>query len=123
MEISLIVAKVLGTYLVISGFFLLLRGKTLPNILKDFFEHPAVVYLTGVILIFLSTLFLVQNNVWDGTWRSVVTLFVWLVLIKGLAYIFAPEMLHKIVSKKLLEMLNIYGIVAILAGICLFYLG
>lgn len=123
MEITLIVAKVMGAYLVISGFFLLLRGKTLPSILKDFFEHPAVVYLTGAILVFLSTLFLVQNNVWDGTWRSVVTLFAWMVLLKGVMYIFAPEMLHRIVSKKLLEMLNVYGIVAIVAGICLFYLG
>lgn len=123
MEISLLAVKILGVYLIVSGFFLLIRGKTLPAMLKDFFEHPAIVYLTGVILLFLSTLFLLQNNIWDGTWRSVVTFFVWMVLIKGLMYILAPEILHKFVSKKILDMVNVFGIVAIVAGVCLFYLG
>lgn len=45
MEISLIVAKVLGLYLIISGFFLIFRGKTVTHLLEDFFGHPAVVYL------------------------------------------------------------------------------
>ena len=58
MEISLIAAKLLGTYLIISGLFLITRGKTVPHLLKDFFEHPAIVYLTGAFLIVLSSLFL-----------------------------------------------------------------
>ncbi|MDP2651994.1 MAG: hypothetical protein Q8O94_02570 [bacterium] len=123
MDISLLAAKILGTYLVISGLFLLFRGKTVPTLLRDFFDHPAVVYLTGVILIFLSGIFLIQNNVWDGTWRTLITLFAWLVLIKGVAYIFVPESLHKIVNKKVLDSLNIYGLIAIVAGLFLFYLG
>ncbi len=90
--------------------------------LKDFFDHPAVVYLAGVILLFLSTLFLLQNNIWDGTWRAVVTFFVWMVLIKGLLYILAPEMLYKFVGKKILDMVNVFGVITVVAGICLFYL-
>ena len=95
MEISLLVTKVLAIYLMVSGLMLLVRGKTLPIMLKDFFEHPAVVYLTGVILLFLSSMFLLQNNIWDGTWRTVVTIFGWMVFMKGLAYIFIPEKLHQ----------------------------
>ncbi|MCX6787111.1 MAG: hypothetical protein NTY93_01120 [Candidatus Kaiserbacteria bacterium] len=123
MDISLIAAKILGTYLVISGLFLLFRGKTVPNLLKDFFGHPAVVYLTGVILVFLSALLLIQNNIWDGTWRTVITIFAWFVLLKGVAYIFIPEMLHRMVNKKIFGTLNIYGLVAIVAGLSLFYIG
>jgi uncharacterized protein YjeT (DUF2065 family) len=123
MDISLVAAKILGTYLVISGLFLIFRGKTIPHLLKDFFDHPAIMYLTGIILIFLSSLLLVQNNVWDGTWRTVVTIFAWLVFIKGLAYIFIPETLHKVVTTKVMKSLNVYGLVAIVAGLSLFYLG
>jgi hypothetical protein len=122
MEISLLVAKILGIYLVVSGLFLLFRGKTVPHMLKDFFGHPAIVYLTGVILVFLSTLLLLQGNVWDGTWRSVITVFAWLVMLKGLAYIFVPDMLHKMVNKKLMESVSIYGLIAIVAGLCLFFI-
>ncbi len=123
MDISLVAAKLLGTYLIISGLFLITRGKTIPRLLKDFFDHPAIVYLAGAFLIVLSSLFLIQNNVWDGTWRTIVTAFVWLVLLKGVAYILAPEALHSLVSKKLLEKVSIYGIVAIIVGLFLFYLG
>jgi len=123
MDISLVVAKVLGIYLIVSGLFLIFRGKSVPHMLKDFFGHPAIVYLAGVILIFLSTLYLVENNIWDGTWRSVVTAFVWAILLKGLAYIFAPGMIERLVTKKMLDTVSTYGVVAIVAGVSLFYLG
>lgn len=121
MEFTLIVAKALGIYLVISGLFLLFRGKTVPKLLADFFEHPAFVYLTGVILVIFSSVFLLDHNLWDGTWRTVVTIFAWAVFIKGVAYIFVPETLHNMVSKKLLGMLNVYGVIAIIAGAMLYY--
>ena len=123
MDISLVVAQIVGAYLISSGLFLIFRGKTLPRLLQDFFGHPAVVYLTGIILVFLSLLYLLQNNVWDNSWRTVITVVAWLVLLKGLAYIFIPDALHKMVNKKLLDTLNVYGIVAFVAGLSLFYLG
>jgi len=122
MDISLVAAKILGTYLVISGLFLVFRGKTIPHLLEDFFGHPAVVYLTGIILIFLSSLLLIQNNIWDGTWRTVITVFAWLVLLKGVAYIFIPRALYRMVSKKILGELNIYGLIAVVIGLYLFYI-
>lgn len=118
MDISL-VAKVLGIYLVVGGLFVIFRGKTLPHLLKDFFGHPAIVYLTGVILVFLSSLVLLQ----DKALGSLVTVLAWLVLAKGLSYIFFPEMLQKMVTKKLLDTVSTYGIIAIIAGVYLFYVG
>ena len=123
MDITLIAAKVLGTYLVVSGLFLIFRGKTVPHLLKDFFEHPAIVYLAGVILIFLSSLYLIQSNIWDGTWRTIITIIAWATLVKGVAYILFPDALHRMVTKKLLDSVNVYGLIAIVAGLALFYAG
>ena len=123
MDISILAAQIVGVYLVISGLFLIFRGKTVPNLLKDFFGHPAIVYLTGAILVFLSTLLILQNNVWDGTWRTVITVFSWLVFLKGVMYILIPDTLHKMVSKKILPTLNLFGLVAIVIGVSLFYIG
>ncbi len=123
MDISLIVAKVLGIYLVVSGLVLIFKGKTIAYLLKDFFDHPAIVYLTGVILLFLSSLFLLQNNIWDFTWRTVITIFAWATLLKGLAYIFIPETLHKMVNKKMLGNLGVHGFFSIVIGIILWTLG
>lgn len=123
MEISLLAAKLLGIYLVLSGWFLISRGRTIPNLLKDFFDHPAIVYLTGTVLIFLSSLLLIkQGNVWDGSWRVVVTIFAWLILLKGIGYIFFPDELHKMVTKRMVGILNVYGVVMVIVGLCLFYI-
>lgn len=122
MEPSLIVAKILGIYLILSGLFLIFRGKTVPHLMQDFFGHPATVYLTGMILIFLSSLYLLQNNVWDGTWRSVVTAFTWMVLGKGVMYILAPEALNGLLSKKMFDAVSLFGVIAFVGGIFLFYI-
>lgn len=122
MDSTIIAAKALGLYLIISGLFLMFRGKTVPNLLKDFFGHPAVVYLTGMILVFLSVLFLIQNNTWDGTWHTLITVLVWAVFLKGLAYVFAPNALHRMITRKFLGSLSVYGLVTLAAGVFLLYL-
>ncbi|KKT01265.1 MAG: hypothetical protein UV76_C0001G0023 [Candidatus Nomurabacteria bacterium GW2011_GWA2_43_15] len=122
MDTTLLVAKVLGVYLVVSGLFLLIKGKTVPHLLKDFFEHPAVVYLTGAILIFLSSMYLIQYNVWDGTWHTLVTLFVWIVLLKGVTYILFPQALSELAVKRFKNSFSAYGVIAVIAGLYLFFL-
>lgn len=31
------------------------------------------------------------HNIWDGSWRVIITIIVWLVLLKGIARVFFPE--------------------------------
>lgn len=122
MDTSLITLKILSVYLIISGFFLIFRRKDVPHLLKDFFDHPAIMYLTGIILIFLSSMYLIQYNIWDGTWKTLLTIFAWLVGLKGVAYIFAPQLLSELAIRKSKRFFVIYGVVAIVVGIYLFTL-
>jgi hypothetical protein len=122
MDVLTLTLKILAVYLVVSGFFLILRGKSIPLILKDFFRHPAVVYLTGIVLIFLATMYLLQYNIWDGTWKTIVTVFAWLVLIKGVAYVFFPKMLNEAAIKKSRQLFRAYGFISVIIGLYLFFL-
>lgn len=122
MDITILVAKLFGIYLVVAGLFLIIKGKSIPHLLKDFFDHPATMYLTGIILIFLSSMYLIQYNIWDKTWQTLVTVFVWLVMLKGLVYIFAPQALSEMVINKSRNLFGAYGLIAILVGTYLFFL-
>ncbi|MCX6751987.1 MAG: hypothetical protein NTZ87_00585 [Candidatus Nomurabacteria bacterium] len=122
MDITILVAKVLGIYLLVSGLFLIIRGKTIPNLLKDFFGHPATVFLTGIILIFLSSIYLIQYSVWNGTAQVLVTLFVCLVMLKGLFYVFFPQILNEVSLKRFRGPFVVYGLIAIVIGLYLFFL-
>ena len=122
MDITILVTKILGVYLVVSGLFLIVKGNTIPHLLKDFFNHPAIVYLTGIILIFLSSMYLIQYNIWDGSWKVIATIFAWIVMLKGLAYIFVPNMLNEMAIKKFKGAFSTYGVIAIIVGVYLFLL-
>lgn len=122
MDTTLITLKILSVYLIISGFFIIFRRKSIPHLLKDFFDHPATVYLTGVILIFLSSMYLIQYSIWDGSWKTLVTVFAWLVGLKGLIYIFAPKLLSEVAIRKSKHFFITYGVIAIIVGMYLFTL-
>lgn len=122
MDVTVLTLKLLSIYLVISGLFLLFKGKTVPHLLKDFFDHPSVVYLTGIILVFLSVMYLIQYNIWDGTWRTLVSLFVWVILVKGLVYIFSPKSLSVGVVSRNKTTFVIYGVIAVVVGVYMFFL-
>ena len=122
MDITILMAKALGIYLVVSGLFLVFKGKTVPHLLKDFFDHPAATYLTGIILVFLSSMYLIQYNIWDGTWKTVVTVFVWIIGLKGIAYIFTPKVISEVAMKKSRKLFGVYGVISIVIGVTLFLL-
>ena len=122
MDITILVAKILGIYLVVSGLFLVIRGKAIPHLLKDFFDHPATMYLTGIILIFLSSMYLIQYNICDGTWKTLISLFMWLVTLKGLTYIFMPKIISEAVIRKSRGLFGVYGLIAIIVGVYIFFL-
>lgn len=120
MEFSIVIAQVFALYLVISGVFLILKGKTLPIILKDFFAHPAIVYLAGVFLIFLGATLILQQGASDSTSGVIISTFGWLALLKGLTYIFLPKVLADVPVKKFRPWLGLAGVVIIVIGVLLF---
>jgi hypothetical protein len=121
MDTTILVAKVIGIYLVLSGLLLITKKKTFSLILQDYFGHPAIMYLTGVILVFLSASYLLQYNIWDGTMRTLVTFVMWLLLIKGVLIIFVPKAFSKMNMDKWRGIFGFYGALAVIAGVYLFF--
>lgn len=111
MEISTTIGSVLGVYLLVSGVFLITRGKTLPALLKDFFDHKAIVFLTGAVLIFLGGTLAFQEM--QEVWVRILGL---AILLKGVVYILAPEVLEKISFLRSRRNLSLFGILAMIAG-------
>lgn len=114
MEISSTIPSILGAYLLVSGIFLITKGKTLPTILRDFFDHKAVVFLAGAILIFLGGALAFDKMA--ETWIRILGS---AILLKGAIYILAPEIFEKMNFFKIKQNLFFFGLIAIVAGIYL----
>ena len=65
---------------------------------------------------------LIGNNVFDRTLHTLANIFGWLVLLKGLAYLFIPKRLEKLAIKKFDSWFGVLGIITIILGAYLFFL-
>ena len=122
MDVPLLFIKILSVYFVVSGLFLMIKGKTFAHVLKDFFRHPAIVYLTGVLLIFLGGGVLVDLYAQGGggSLFFYTTVFAWLVFLKGLAYIFMPQAVARLATRKMSSWFGLLGLVMLVLGVYLY---
>ncbi len=110
-----IIIKALSIYLVVGGLFLLFRGKTLPLVIKDFMEHRAIVWLAGLVLIFMGSPLVFSTNQ-----ELFVTTLGWLIIAKGIIYILFPEILSRSFTKISRSTLVIFGALYIVIGIYMY---
>lgn len=119
MELTIVIAKLFAIYFVVSGLAVLFRKKTLVHAVKDMYEHPAIMWLGGALLIFLGGYIVLVHNVWEGTLATWVTVLAWLTLIKGVAYMLLPDKLARLGSQ-VKSWWAPLGLVMIVLGVWLF---
>ena len=120
MDSTMIILKIVAIYYVFSGLMMIFKRQTLALVLKDFFNHPSVPWITGVFMIFLGGLLVLTHNIWIGDWKTIlVTIISWSILLKGLIYMIWPTKLASTV--KGLKTWSISGgLIVFVIGIILF---
>lgn len=115
-----IILKVVAVYYIVSGFMMIFKKKTLALVLKDFFNHPSVPWITGVFMVMIGGLLVLTHNSWTGDWRTIlVTIMSWLILIKGLVYMIWPDKMVNTI-KGFSKWSTTIGIIVFVIGIILF---
>jgi len=92
MDTSVFLAQVFGLYLVIIGLTVVVRHKSLKQLVDDFIGHKAHVFIVGVLVTIIGLLVVLSHNIWGGeTWVTLITVLSWLTLAKGVYYLLTPE--------------------------------
>ena len=125
MDFSLLLAQVIGLYLMLEGVVILTQRKFIMNVVVDMSNHKAMTYGFGAMMTILGLLIVLNHNVWESTWRVIPTLIGWAMLVKGVMLVFAPRTLmrhaRKVARNRNMAMLG--GIVALAVGAYLAYVG
>jgi len=82
-----------------------------------------IIYMRKIVafLLIFGALIVIQHNVWVGPERRIlVTVIGWLMLIKGLLYLFIPNLLAVIPMRRLRPWATLFGVLAVAVGIYLF---
>lgn len=125
MEMSLLLAQVMGLYLILEGLVVLTRRKFVMNIVNDISQHKALMFVTGAMVFILGLLVVLNHNVWEASWRVVPTIIGWAMVIKGVAVFFVPRMVMNKAKKfaKNRNLAVLMGIIAVAVGAYLVYVG
>ena len=90
MDTSIFLGQLLGIYLVIVGVLVFIRHKAMYKMVSGFGEKSSLLYFIGVILLLLGLSLVLSHNVWEFSWKVLITILAWLTLAKGLFYMFLP---------------------------------
>lgn len=118
-------AQIIGPVVVAVAIGFSLNPKIIKTIMKDFEKSEGLTYLTGIIIMILGLIIVLNHNVWEFSAAGLITLVGWSTLIKGATFLVVPNLLFKI-SKSVLSCgmtMNVAMTIWLVAGIYLSYFG
>ncbi len=98
MEIVNFLAEFWGFSLVIISLAFLTHPKHLEHIIQ-LMEDQKNVLIFGIINVMLGIAFVLLYNVWDSSWRVIVTILAWLIVVRGFICLFSPNLVSKGLEK------------------------
>ena len=123
MEVSFFLAKIFGIYLIITALAVMVNKDHYKAAYKELKRDRIETHSMGAIALILGLLVVGFHNIWVG-WPVLITLIGWVMLIKGVMALVAPDMLLKFAKDMgVPDALQIYGFAGVVVGSFLVYLG
>jgi len=123
METANFLSAILGLFLVFIPLSLLMNPKKIKTLFSAM-ENDVTAYTCGVVSFVLGSATVLLNNVWAYDWRTLITIFGWILIIRGLVLMFWQEgalmFIRKIKDK---ERLSYALLAAVFLGLILVYFG
>ncbi len=95
MHVSKFLSKVLGIYLLILSFAMLINMHQFIIYIDGLMNDKPLLFITGFFTLAIGILMVVSHNIWQWHWRVIITIFSWIVLLKGSSIFFYPRFLDK----------------------------
>lgn len=119
MEISLLLAKIIGIYLVVDGLVAITKQAELGEILEEFKTHRSAVLFYGLMIFIIGLVLVSIHNIWSGAaFQIALSLLGWALVLKGLLISLLPhsffEFLISTLNKPVIY--NVAGSISVILG-------
>ncbi|MFL6798168.1 MAG: hypothetical protein ACJ8F3_12220 [Xanthobacteraceae bacterium] len=88
---SVFLARLIGPVLVAIAIGMLANRDHYRRIADDGLRSPALIYVSGVLTLAAGLAILLTHNIWVASWRVLITLLGWLLVIGGAVRILVPQ--------------------------------
>ena len=100
----------------VAALSILVNPRSFRAIVTEATKSVSLVYLFGVLDFAAGSAIVLVHNVWTTDWRVLVTLLGWLLVVRGLLRMFAPEQV-KAYAATVLRRQNLYTASAVIIGV------
>jgi hypothetical protein len=125
MQTSIYLAKLIGPVLIIVGAGILLNPRAFHAVARDALGNHALIYAFGLADLIIGIAIVLSHNVWTASWRVIITLLGWILIVRGAIRIAMPDRVMEM-GAKLMEsrvVLPISAAIMIVLGLILSYFG
>jgi len=124
MNISVVLAQILGIIFVVLGLSMLFNKKWTAVAIEEMIKNQGIIWLAGLVTLMIGSVVVVLNNVWTSGLPLFVTILGWLTLIKGAFILIFPNLTFSYYKK--MNKGNIFvwgGAIVFILGLVLLYVG
>ncbi len=90
-------ARVLGPWLIIVPGIIAVRAPDMGALASEFFDSPLFVWFSGALLLFAGLLIIAFHQYWSSAAAVLISLFGWVLAIRGLVLMAAPALYERAV--------------------------
>ncbi len=125
MERSIFLSKALGIYLLIVSLSMLINMPYFFIRVQLLMHDPNAMFITGFMTLILGILMVLSHNVWEWSWRVLVTIIAWLTLLKGMSVVACPTYLIDLTNSVSASKATIYSaaVIDLILALVLCYYG
>lgn len=95
MELSLLLARILSVVYVSAAVGAVVSADHYRKLPDDLFGNAGLAYVTGLMTVVIGILIVHHHNRWTKTWPVLITMIGWGTLLKGVAIIAVPQVVHR----------------------------
>ena len=125
MEVTYFLSKLLGVYMMVVGFGMLIHGDRVRALLLELVASPLMLFTTGFMALLFGSYIVAVHNVWEYEWPVMITIIGWVALVKGMVRVAFPDLAVKMLGDVLKNKMAYYvfAALAFLLGSFMMYMG
>jgi hypothetical protein len=124
MEISILIAKIIGIVYVSFGIGLLANKAFYKEAISNLFKNSGYLIIGGFIAIAFGIIIIENHNIWEANWTVAITIIGWIALLKGILLLAFPTKLDFLKSmfsndlflKLLTPLVLVFGLIFLYFG-------
>ena len=116
-------AALWGFTMIVVGLNFLVKPKSI-KLFFGWLENEKSILGLGIMNLVLGIAFLLWHHSWDMSWRVLITIISWLIVVRGCIMMFFPEFFQKIVAaiKEKSDLISMGLVAVVIVGCFLLYL-